>query len=44
MGMRRSSAQANPELFFLDDQSDEVQDESQREVVFMGNKGSDFDD
>ena len=29
---------------FLDDQSDEMQEESQKEVVFIGNKGSDSED
>jgi len=30
--------------FFLDDQSDEVQDESKKEAMFIGNEGNDFDD
>ena len=36
-----------PSIFsalFLDDQSDEVQDESQKEVVFIRNEGSKSDD
>jgi len=29
---------------FMDDQSDEVQDESQKDIVFIGNTSSDFED
>jgi len=44
MSTWRNSAQANLEFFFLDDQSDEVQDESKKEAMFIGNEGNDFDD
>jgi len=40
MGMWRSSAQVSRTLF-LDDQSDEVQDESQKDIVFIENTSSD---